>query len=128
MKNAEGYLTPGETVLVFNGDILTELDLTAMLAFHRARRAVCTISLTPVDDPSAYGVVDLEPDGRVKRFTEKPQREEATSSLISAGTYILEADVLDMIPPDTYYMFVFSSRRRHTRCLSDWSSDVCSSD
>ena len=104
IKNVESYLTPGETFIVFNGDILTDLDLTDMLKMHKDNGSICSISLTPVDDPSSYGVVDLDEAGRIQRFTEKPKREEATSNWINAGTYILESDVLDYIPAGQHYM------------------------
>jgi mannose-1-phosphate guanylyltransferase len=103
IKNVEDFLTRGQTFLVLNGDILTDLNLEAMLRFHKENRSVCTISLTPVEDPSAYGVVDLDDTGRITRFTEKPRREEATSNWINAGTYILEPEVLDYIPKGERY-------------------------
>src|SRR5207248_5311665 len=80
IKNVQRCLTPGETFFVFNGDVLTDLDLTGMLRLHRECGSTCTISLTPVEDPSSYGVVDLDDSGRIQRFTEKPRREEATSN------------------------------------------------
>jgi mannose-1-phosphate guanylyltransferase len=83
---------------VFNGDVLTDLDLTHMLHYHRSKGSVCTIALTPVEDPSQYGVVDMDEAGRIERFTEKPKREEATSNWINAGTYIMEPEVLATIP------------------------------
>ena len=104
IKNVESHLNPGETFLVFNGDILTDLDLTDMLKMHKDNGSVCSISLTPVDDPSSYGVVDLDDNGRIQRFTEKPKREEATSNWINAGTYILEPEVLEYIPSGQHYM------------------------
>lgn len=104
IKNVEGHLDPGETFVVFNGDILTDLDLTDMLRLHRESGSICTISLTHVDDPSIYGVVDLDDAGRIQRFTEKPKREEATSRWVNAGTYILEPEVLPYIPVGRFYM------------------------
>jgi mannose-1-phosphate guanylyltransferase len=104
IKNVEAHLAPGETFLVFNGDILTDLDLTDMLRVHKENGSICTISLTPVDDPSSYGVVDVEESGRIQRFTEKPKREEATSNWINAGTYILEPEVLAHIPSGEFHM------------------------
>jgi mannose-1-phosphate guanylyltransferase len=98
IKNVEAHLTPGESFLVFNGDVLTDLDLTDMLRYHREKGSVCTISLTPVEDPSQYGVVDMDSAGKIERFTEKPKREEATSNWINAGTYIMETEVLAGIP------------------------------
>ena len=104
IKNVEAHLDAGETFLVFNGDILTDLDLTDMLRFHKDNASICTISLTAVEDPSAYGVVDMDESGRIQRFTEKPRREEATSNWVNAGTYILEPEVVAHIPPDEFHM------------------------
>ena len=84
--------------LVVNGDILTDLDLTAFLAFHEARGAEGTIHLFPVDDPSRFGVVPTDDDGRVQAFVEKPPPGEAPTNLINGGTYVLEPSVLDRIP------------------------------
>jgi mannose-1-phosphate guanylyltransferase len=88
----------GDTFLVVNGDVLTGLDVSALVAFHRERGAQATISLTPVEDPSAFGVVPTDSDGRVTAFIEKPPRDEAPTNLINAGTYVLEPSVLDLIP------------------------------
>jgi NDP-sugar pyrophosphorylase family protein len=88
------------TFLVFNGDVLTDLDITALLAFHRQRGGEATIALTPVEDPSAFGVVTAGPDGRVEAFIEKPPPGTAPTNLINAGTYVLEPSVLERIPGD----------------------------
>lgn len=103
VKNVEHLLN--ETVFVFNGDVLTDLDLQAMLAFHREKGSRVTISLTPVDDPTQYGLVEMERDGRIKRFLEKPRAEDITTNLINAGTYIIEPEVFRYVPPAQYYMF-----------------------
>ncbi len=87
-----------ETFIVFNGDVLTDLDVASLVAFHRDRGGEGTIHLTPVDDPSAFGVVPTFVDGRVQAFVEKPRIEEAPTNLINAGTYVLEPAVLDRIP------------------------------
>jgi mannose-1-phosphate guanylyltransferase len=87
------------TFVVANGDVLTDLDVGALVEFHRTRGATATIHLTAVSDPSAFGVVALDDDGRVDRFVEKPSPGTAPSNLINAGTYVLEADVLDRIEP-----------------------------
>jgi mannose-1-phosphate guanylyltransferase len=97
IKNAEA-LVGDETFFAFNGDILSDLDLTAMLEFHRSREAEGTIVLTPVEDPSAFGVVPTDADGRVRGFIEKPPPGEAPTDLINAGVYILEPSVLGRIP------------------------------
>lgn len=87
-----------ETFVVVNGDVLTDMDLRALVAFHRAHGAEGSVSLHPVDDPSAFGVVDTDGDGRVRAFVEKPAKEEAPTNLINAGTYVLEPSVLERIP------------------------------
>jgi NDP-sugar pyrophosphorylase family protein len=88
-----------ERFVVCNGDVLTELDLGAMVRFHDERGAQATISLTQVDDPSAFGVVPTRPDGQVIAFVEKPARDKAPSNWINAGTYVLEPEFLDLVPP-----------------------------
>jgi mannose-1-phosphate guanylyltransferase len=88
-----------ETFVVVNGDVLTDMDLTALIAFHRARGAEGTIALHPVSDPSAFGVVPTDAEGRVIAFVEKPPRDEAPTNEINAGTYVLEASVLNRIVP-----------------------------
>ncbi|HEX2050203.1 MAG TPA: NDP-sugar synthase [Actinomycetota bacterium] len=97
LKNAQ-HLVGDDTFLAFNGDVLTDVDLSELVAFHRDRGAEATLLLTPVDDPSAYGVVPTGDDGRVEGFVEKPPRDEATTNLINAGVYVLEPSVLDRIP------------------------------
>ena len=87
-----------DTFVVANGDVLTDLDIRSLVEFHRARGAEATIHAFPVEDPSAFGVVDLDEQQRVLRFVEKPTREEAPSNLINAGTYVLEPSVLELIP------------------------------
>lgn len=90
-----------ESVIVFNGDVLAEVDLSAVVALHRARKALATIVLTPVDNPSAYGLVETDPDGNITRFLEKPNQDEITCDTINAGIYILEPETFDRIPKDT---------------------------
>ena len=87
-----------DTFVVVNGDVLTDLDVERLVDFHRRKGAEATLHLTPVDDPSAYGVVDLDDDGRVRRFVEKPAPGTAPSNLINAGTYVFEPSVLGRIP------------------------------
>ena len=87
-----------DTFVVVNGDVLTDMDLSALIAFHRERKAEGTIGLHPVPDPSAFGVVPTDSEGRVTAFVEKPPRDEAPTNQINAGTYVLEASVLERIP------------------------------
>ena len=88
-----------ETFLVLNGDVLTDLAVDELILFHRASGAEATVSLTPVEDPSRYGVVPTDADGRVTGFIEKPPADEAPCNWINAGTYVLEPSVLQRIPP-----------------------------
>ena len=87
-----------ERVVVVNGDVLTDLDVGALLAFHDAAGAEATIALHQVADPSRYGVVPTDADGRVEAFVEKPPVGEAPSDRINAGTYVLEPSALARIP------------------------------
>jgi len=86
-------------VVVLNGDVLTDVDLSAMLRFHAERGARATIYLTRVADPSPYGLVELGRDGRVIRFVEKPDPSQRTADTINAGIYVLDATLLARIPP-----------------------------
>ena len=86
------------TFVVVNGDVLTDLDVSALIQFHSERAAEATIALTPVEDPSAFGVVPTDQAGRVVAFIEKPALDQAPTNLINAGTYVLEPSVLDRIP------------------------------
>ena len=98
VKYAESLLD--ERFLMLNGDVLTDLDLGAQIALHEERGARCTLALVPVEDPSAYGLVRLEDDGAVREFVEKPSPDQIDTNLISAGAYVVEREVLSLIPPD----------------------------
>ena len=89
-----------ESVVVFNGDVLTEVDLAAVVGLHRARKAKATIVLTPVENPSAYGLVETDASGNIQRFLEKPKPAEITCDTINAGIYVLEPETFDRIPKD----------------------------
>src|SRR6187399_560057 len=92
-----------ESVVVFNGDVLTEVDLAAVIKLHRERQAKATIVLTPVDNPSAYGLVETDPSGNVEAFVEKPSPDQIKCDTINAGIYVLEPDTLERVPRDTNY-------------------------
>ncbi len=97
---AAGYLASEseEPIIAVNGDVLTTLDLTAQLSFHHEVGARATIALTQVEDPSAFGVVPCDDQGRVIAFVEKPPREEAPTDWINGGTYVLDPSVIRAIP------------------------------
>src|SRR5512145_2856203 len=90
-----------ESVVVFNGDVLMQVDLQAVLNLHRERKAKATIVLTPVENPRAYGLVETDGDRNVRRFLEKPGEDEITCNTINAGIYVLEPETFDRIPKDT---------------------------
>jgi mannose-1-phosphate guanylyltransferase len=87
-----------DTFVVVNGDVLSDVDLTSLVSFHRERGAEATLHLIGVDDPSAFGVVPTKSDGRVEAFIEKPPKDTAPTNQINAGTYVLEPSVIGRIP------------------------------
>jgi NDP-sugar pyrophosphorylase family protein len=96
-----------EPTVVFNGDVLTDLDLKTMIRQHKDKQAIATIFLMPVEDASMYGVVETADDGRVQRFLEKPKPAETTCRNINAGAYVLEPSVLDLIPKGENHSFEY---------------------
>jgi mannose-1-phosphate guanylyltransferase len=97
IKNAEGYLDGGPFVVV-NGDVLSGMDLRVAIEKHKESDALATIVLTSVEDPTAYGLVEVDHEMLVHRFLEKPAADEVTTSLVNGGIYVLEPEVLAMIP------------------------------
>lgn len=89
-----------ETLFVLNGDIVTDADLTEMLRRHRERQAVLSIMLHPVDEPWHFGVAEVDGEGWITGFEEKPAKGTEKSNLINAGVWIFEPEVLDMVPDD----------------------------
>jgi len=87
-----------EPFLVLNGDILSDIDYRRLVRFHKDKGAAATIALVEVPDPSRYGAVDLDWEGRITRFVEKPEPGKAPSNLINAGIYVLSPEVIDYIP------------------------------
>lgn len=96
-----------EPTVVFNGDIVTDLDLKSVIREHDERKATATIVLAPVENPASYGLVETHEDGRVKRFLEKPKADEISVNTINAGTYILDPMVLDVIPTGENFSFEY---------------------
>ncbi len=93
------------TFIVTSGDVLADVDMKALLDEHKKSHAIATIALTEVENPSEFGIVGLDSEGRINRFKEKPKGEEIFSKLINAGIYVLEKDVLNYIPGNTKYDF-----------------------
>ncbi|UCB43121.1 MAG: NDP-sugar synthase [Dehalococcoidales bacterium] len=134
IKNVEKYLDG--TFLALNGDIFSDLDITEIVRFHTEQNARATIALVPVEDPSAYGLIETDLTGRVRRFLEKPDPGEITTNLINAGTYVLEPEVLAQIPPDvqvsiereTYPLLVSSGQPVYAFSFAGYWMDVGTSE
>ena len=97
VKKNEDFLGTG-TFLIMSGDALTDIDLTALVAAHRRNGSIATIAVQPVADPSQFGVMVTDDDGRVVGFQEKPSAEEARSNLCNCGIYVFEPELLSLIP------------------------------
>src|SRR5581483_3309097 len=98
LKFAESMLD--ERFLMLNGDVLTDIDLSAQIAQHERSGARATLALVGVEDPSAYGLVHLADDRSVTDFVEKPSSDSIDTNLISAGAYVLDREILELVPPD----------------------------
>lgn len=103
VKILEAFLD--DTFVVASGDVLADVHLAKLTETHGAREALATMALTRVEDPSGFGVVEVDDADRVVRFQEKPRPEEAFSNLINAGIYILEPEVLEVVPPGRVFDF-----------------------
>ncbi len=103
VKRVEDFFD--DTFLVIGGDDLGDFDLTRILAHHRDKKAVCTIALSLVEDPSEYGIALINERGRITRFLEKPRGEVMFSNAANTGVYFLEPEVLELIPRNTTYGF-----------------------
>ncbi len=94
-----------ETFVVISGDALTDFDLTRLIDFHHRKGAMVTMALRRVEDPRQFGVVELDGRGRVVRFLEKPTQEQAFSNLVNTGIYVIQREVLDLVPPGQFFDF-----------------------
>ena len=94
-----------DTFVVIYGDMLTNLNISSLVGFHQAKGALATVTLFEVEDPSCYGIVELDNENRIRRFIEKPAPGVTFSNLASAGIYVLQPEVIDYIPSDTFCDF-----------------------
>lgn len=130
LKNCQDHVTG--SFFVFNGDILTSLDLRAMMRYHRDKEATGTLHLIAVPDPSAFGVVVHDANGRISEFIEKPPAGTAPTKEINAGTYLLEREVLDAIPDgravsverETFPQLIASGKPLYAYVTDDYWIDV----
>jgi NDP-sugar pyrophosphorylase family protein len=107
LKRVEQFFrdSDDETLLVVGGDDLTDTDITHIIAEHKAKGSKATIGVTPVEDPSAFGICVTDAQGYITRFQEKPKKGEAFSNLANTGIYVFDRKVFDYIPADTFYGF-----------------------
>lgn len=115
------------TFLVIGGDDLTDTDIGRIVRGHRESGAVATLGVTPVDDPSEYGIVVQDEKGYITRFQEKPKRGEAFSNLANTGIYVFSPRVFDYIPAETFFGFgnnVFPALMQHAEPMFAVSSDA----
>lgn len=104
LKRAEDFFRD-ETFLVIGGDDLTDMDLSRLIKTHRDKKALATIALSIVDDPSEYGIVLMNEEGRITRFLEKPKGEVIFSNTANTGVYVFEPEIFELIPHDVFYLF-----------------------
>jgi mannose-1-phosphate guanylyltransferase len=100
IKNGEALIGHDSPFMVLNGDIFADVNYTEIIKLHKKKKAIATIALCRVEDPSRYGVAELADDNRIIRFIEKPPREEAPTNLINAGVYVFNSEIFDYIPKD----------------------------
>jgi NDP-sugar pyrophosphorylase family protein len=105
VKNVEAHITGPFAVI--QGDSLSEIDLAGLVAAHQRLSGIATLAVMPVENPTEFGIVELDGNGRIMRFLEKPKPQECFSNLANTGFYVFEHDVLRHIPPDTTYDFSF---------------------
>jgi len=96
-----------DTFIVFYGDMLTDLNIAQLLEFHQTKGALATITLFEVENPGGYGIVEIDDEQRIQRFVEKPAPGVTSSNLANAGIYVLQPEIIDYIPPETFYDFGF---------------------
>ena len=130
LKNLADRITG--TFFVLNGDVLTSLDLSEMIAFHKKQGGIGVLHAIKVEDPSAFGCIQRDANDRIERFVEKPPREDAPTNEINAGTYLLERSVLDVIPSgravsierETFPTLLASGERLYSYVTEDYWLDV----
>lgn len=114
VRNAAPFLD--DTFMVISGDAFTDFNLAEIIQAHRDREALASLTLTRVPNPLEFGVIVTNDEGRITQFQEKPSWGEIISDTVNTGIYVLEPEVLDLIPPDRSYDF---SRHLFPRMLSD---------
>jgi mannose-1-phosphate guanylyltransferase len=101
VRNAERYVNG--TTLILNGDLLNAMNISAFLKSHRNSRADISVALTRVKDPTQYGLVETDDNGKIRRFLEKPSWDEVTCNTVNAGAYLFESEIIKLIPTGVSY-------------------------
>jgi len=125
VKNVEDQITGPFAVI--QGDSLSDIDLSGLVAAHRRLGGIATIAVMPVENPSEFGIVELDGEGRIVRFLEKPKREECFSNLANTGFYLFEPEILGHIPPGTAYDFsfeLFPALLRTGKAIFGWQTQA----
>jgi len=104
VKNAEEFFD-NDPMLVFNGDILTDINLTKLINYHIEKKAKATLTLTTVEDPTIYGLVITDKEGKVLEFREKPSWEHVTANTINAGIYVVDSSIFKLVPKNKEFSF-----------------------
>ncbi|NQT48958.1 MAG: nucleotidyltransferase family protein [Chloroflexi bacterium] len=94
-----------DTFVLIYGDMLMDLDISSLVEFHQARNSLATVTLFEVEDPSSYGIVEVDSEQRILGFIEKPDPGATSSRLANAGIYVLQPEIIGHIPPETLYDF-----------------------
>lgn len=108
VKFAEEFIK--DTTVILNGDNLINLDIHSLIQYHKEKQAAMTVVLETIENPSNYGLVEIDSENRILNFLEKPKPEEIagiSTRTVNAGTYVLEPEILELIPPDTNYSFEY---------------------
>ncbi|KAF0132847.1 MAG: mannose-1-phosphate guanylyltransferase [Candidatus Saganbacteria bacterium] len=130
VKNAEEFFKDEQFIVVFNGDVLTDINISEIIKFHKAKKAQATITLTPVEDPTAYGLVLADNNSKVTQFLEKPSWERVEGLekyFINAGIYILNTEIFKNIPKNKSVMFehhVFPCLLAENKAVYGFKSDA----
>ncbi|MDD5383059.1 MAG: NDP-sugar synthase [Candidatus Margulisbacteria bacterium] len=104
VKNAEEFFDEGPLV-IFNGDILTDINISKVISFHREKNATVTLTMTEVEDPTPFGLILTDKDGRVTKFIEKPSSNQVTARTINAGIYVVDPKIFKAVPKGKHFMF-----------------------
>lgn len=106
VKNAEKFFAGDrEPIVIFNGDVLTDINISKVVNYHREKKARVTLTLKEVEDPTSFGLVLTEKSGKVTKFIEKPSWAMVTAKTINAGIYVVDPKIFETVPKDTAYSF-----------------------